>query len=143
MAKGRTPQRDSGTKGQKSSLGTFIILHLVLLVLSLTGILSKLASRQQFMSTPFILLYGAMLLVLAFYALVWQQVIKRLPLTLAYANRAITVVWGIVWGYLVFGEPVSPQMLIGAAFIIVGIVLFATDRDSDRDTKSDGEVPSK
>ena len=83
------------------------------------------------MSQQFVLLYGAVLLILAFYALVWQQVIKRLPLTFAYANRAITVVWGIIWGYLFFGESISPLMLVGAAVIICGIVLYATDDSAD------------
>lgn len=136
MAHGNKKQENAKETTSKPRVGTFVALHLVLLVLSLTGILSKLASRQEFMSLPFILLYGGMLLVLAFYALVWQQVIKRLPLTLAYANRAITVVWGIVWGYLVFNEQVTPLMLAGAAFIIVGIVLFATDKDSAANDKA-------
>lgn len=118
-------------KNHKTVTRTLIALHGVLLVLSLSGVCSKLASRQPFMSQQFILLYGTVLLILAFYALVWQQVIKRLPLTFAYANRAITVVWGIVWGYLFFGESISPLMLVGAAVIICGIVLYATDNSAD------------
>ena len=89
--------------------------------------MSKLASGQVLLSPLFIVLYGVMLVILAVYALVWQQVIKRLPLTLAYANRAITVVWGIVWGALFFGEAITPLMVVGAVVIICGIVLFATD----------------
>lgn len=106
---------------------TLLVLHGVLLVLSLSGVMSKLASGQVLLSPLFIVLYGVMLVILAVYALVWQQVIKRLPLTLAYANRAITVVWGIVWGALFFGEAITPLMVVGAVVIICGIVLFATD----------------
>jgi drug/metabolite transporter (DMT)-like permease len=65
------------------------------------------------------------LLILFVYAIGWQQVIKRLPLTTAYANRGITVVWGIVWGMLFFGEEITLFKLVGAAMIIGGIVLFA------------------
>ena len=54
----------------------------------------------------------------------WQQVIKHLPLTTAYANKAITVVWGILLGFLLFGESITLRQFIGAAVIIVGIVLF-------------------
>ena len=39
-----------------------------------------------------------MLLALVTYAAGWQQVIKHLPLTTAYANKAVTVVWGILAG---------------------------------------------
>ena len=58
------------------------------------------------------------------YAFGWQQVIKHLPLTTAYANKAITVVWGILLGFLLFGESITLRQFIGAAVIIVGIVLF-------------------
>ena len=39
-----------------------------------------------------------MLAALVAYAFGWQQVIKHLPLTTAYANKAVTVVWGILLG---------------------------------------------
>jgi len=118
--KGQQPNR------HPTNLKWLLLLHALMLVFSLTGVMSKLASRQEPLSPAFMGFYGAMLAILAFYALAWQQVIKRLPLTLAYANRAITVVWGIVWGCLFFQEPVTLLMLVGAATIIFGIVLFVT-----------------
>ena len=42
----------------------------------------------------------------------------------AYANKAVTVVWGILLGLAVFGEAVTPRQVIGAVIIICGIVLF-------------------
>ena len=48
-------------------------------------------------------------------AIGWQQVIKRIPLTTAFANKAVTVVWGLVWGALFFREAVTPGKLLGAA----------------------------
>lgn len=120
-------ERGGASGGRTAVPRVLLLLHGVLLVLSLSGVASKLASRQEFLSLPFCALYGVVLLILAFYALAWQQVIKRLPLTFAYANRAITVVWGIVWGVLFFGERVTPPMVMGAVTIIVGIVLYALD----------------
>ena len=64
------------------------------------------------------------------YAIGWQQVIRRLPLTVAFTNRAVTVVWGILWGVLFFQEKVSLTRLLGAVLIMAGVVLFA---------KADGE----
>ena len=40
-------------------------------------------------------------------------------------NKAATVVWGLVFGRVFFGERVSAPKLIGAALIIAGIVLYA------------------
>ena len=66
-----------------------------------------------------------MIAVLGIYAIGWQQVIKRMPLTSAYANKAVTIVWGIIWGALLFHESVTPLKLLGAAIVLVGVVLFS------------------
>ena len=64
---------------------TLLALHLLLLVYSFSGCFSKTAAGQPFLSLKFILLYGGTLVILAVYALGWQQIIKRLPLTTAFA----------------------------------------------------------
>ena len=101
---------------------TLIALHLLLLVYSLSGIFSKNAAREPFMSPIFILLYGGMLVI---YAIGWQQILKRLSLSMAFANKAVTVIWGMVWGFFIFGESVSALNILGAAMVIVGVVLYA------------------
>ena len=110
----------------KTSPITLLLLHLLLMMYSCCGILSKLASGQEFLSLGFILCYGGMIAVLGLYAIGWQQIIKRMPLTSAYANRAITVVWGVVWGIIVFHEGVSILQLLGCALVVAGVALFAT-----------------
>ena len=84
---------------------------------------SKLAARERFLSPRFLLLYCGMLLILFVYALCWQQIIKKIPLTTAYLNKAVSIPWGILWGMLIFGEQVSLRMLIGAVIVIAGVVL--------------------
>ena len=113
------------------NLKVLLMLHGILLILSFSGVMSKMASQQNPFSIMFFAFYGMMLLILAVYALAWQQVIKRLTLSFAYANRAITVVWGIVWGALWFDETITPLMVVGALVIIVGIVLYATAGTGD------------
>lgn len=109
---------------------TFLALHLLLLLYSLSGFFSKTAAAKPFLSWEFILLYSGMMVIMVIYALGWQQIIKRLPLTTAFANKAVTVVWGILWGALLFGEAVTPGKIAGAALIVAGVVLFV---------KADGE----
>ncbi|WP_304425651.1 EamA family transporter [uncultured Adlercreutzia sp.] len=104
---------------------TLIALHLLLLFYSLSGILSKNAAHEPFLSPLFIVLYGGMLLILFVYAIGWQQILKRLSLSMAFANKAVTVVWGMVWGALIFGESISVVNLMGAAMVIAGVVLYA------------------
>ncbi|MDO4183604.1 MAG: transporter, partial [Coriobacteriia bacterium] len=111
-----------------------LLLHALLVFYSLSGICAKLAAGYDFLSVGFVGLYGGMIVVLGIYAIGWQQVIKRLPLTFAYANRAVTVVWGIVWGVVFFGEAITPLKAIGALMVLAGVVLYATS-----DTGEQGE----
>lgn len=111
----------------KASWKTLLALHLLLMLYSCSSVLSKLASGYELFSPPFMLCYGGLIAFLGVYAVGWQQVIKRTPLTAAYANRAIVVVWGLVWGVVVFREGISLSQLIGCAMVVMGIVLFAAD----------------
>ena len=57
------------------------------------------------------------------YAVIWQQILRRMPLTVAYSNKPVTLVWGIIWGSLIFKEEISWNMVLGAAIIFAGIYL--------------------
>jgi len=115
---------------------TYIILHLVLLLYSLSTVFSKLAAGQTFFSPKFILYYAAVIMLLGIYALVWQRVIKKLPLTVAYANKAVTVIWGIVWGALLFSEKITMGKIVGGAFVIVGVIMYsAAGKEGQEDGK--------
>lgn len=107
--------------------------------MSLSGVMSKFAARFEFMSVGFVLCYGAMVVLLGVYALGWQQVIKRIPLTTAYANRAVTVLWGIVWGALLFHEGVNPLKIAGALVVLFGVVLYAVADNSPTTAESSDE----
>ncbi len=118
----------------------FIYLHILLVLYSLSAVFSKLASVEPFLSLKFCVYYGLVLFLLALYALCWQQIIKHLPLTAAYANKAITVVWGILWGIVIFGEMLTPGKIIGAVFVICGIVLYAiSDGKSGENKEATGD----
>lgn len=104
---------------------TFLLLHFLMLLFSFMPIFSKMAGQHPFFSFQFFLYYGIVLLILGIYAILWQQVIKRIPLTTAYANKAVTVVWGMLWGILIFKEHIGLQKCIGAVIIIAGVILYA------------------
>ena len=122
----------------KSERRALIGLHLLLAVYSLSDVCSKTAAGAPFMSFRFLFFYGCVLGLLGVYAIGWQQVIRRLPLTVAFANRAVTVVWGSVWGVLFFQEQVSPLRLVGAALIMAGVVLFARADGRQAEEGKDG-----
>lgn len=109
----------------KKNAGLFLALHICLLFSSLSGVCSKMAANQESL-TGFALWYGGVLVIMGVYAIVWQQILKRLPLTVAYANKPVSLIWGMVWGTLLFGEKITWNMLLGAAIIFVGIYLVVT-----------------
>lgn len=125
---------------RRKRLAVLLALHLLLMLYSTSGILSKTAAKYPFMSPGFILSYGGMIAVLGVYAIGWQQVIKRIPLTTAYANRAVTVIWGIIWGAVLFHEGVSPLKVVGALVVLAGVVLFALVDSEDASATDGGET---
>lgn len=108
---------------QKEKIKSLVYLHILLFVYSLGAVCSKMAGKLPFLSFSFICLYGLVLLDLFVYAIVWQQLLKRLPLVTAYANKAVTVIWGLLWGMLIFKETLSIWNILGAIVIIIGIYL--------------------
>ena len=66
-------------------------------------------------------------MILFAYAIAWQQVLKRLPLVTAYANKAVTVIWGLVLGSAFFQEKITLQKVIGAFIIIFGVYLVVSE----------------
>ena len=81
------------------------------------------AGKSEFLSIRFFFFYGLVLLNLFVYAIVWQQILKKLPLVTAFANKAVTVIWGMLWGMLIFKEKITGWNVLGAAIIMVGIFL--------------------
>lgn len=106
-----------------------LLLHGLFLMYSLGGIASKTASTHEFMSIPFLFFYGLSLVNLVIYAVLWQIVLRKVPLTIAFANKAVVIIWTMLWGALFFGEAISAKMIVGAAIIIVGVCLVVTSNE--------------
>ena len=114
----------SGAEMEKVDKKVFLALHLLLLLFAGTTVLSKLAAGEAFLSLRFCLFFGGEFVLLGIYALGWQQILKRLPLTVAYTNKAVTLVWSLVFGALLFHEQVSLKQILGCALVVAGVVLF-------------------
>lgn len=109
----------------------YLYLHLLLLFYACGSIFSKSAAEKPFLSAAYLVDYGIVLLILMVYAFFWQKVLKRIPLNVAMANKAATVIWGIILGALVFKERITVCNILGAIIIIVGIILVVNaDKES-------------
>ena len=116
----------SEIENKKISLKDFLLLHGVFLTVALGAVASNTAASYPFFSWPFLIFYGLYMASLGVYAISWVQVIKRVPLVTAFSNKAITVVWNMVFGALIFHETITIKSLIAAAIVIVGVVLVVT-----------------
>ncbi|MEG1524165.1 MAG: EamA family transporter [Clostridia bacterium] len=110
----------------KANWKLIALLQLCVLVFSCSSVLEKLASQHPILSWAWIGLYGGALVIIALYALAWQQFLKRVPLTTAYANRAMTMLWSMLFGMLIFQEKVTWNMFAGVLVIAVGIYYVVT-----------------
>ena len=109
----------------------FIILQLVVIVYSLATIPSKLASNEVFLSFRFCLFYGALIVLLGIYAVLWQQILKKFPLTIAYASKATAIIWNMLIGLLVFKERITLFNVIGAFVVVIGIIIMVKGEGSN------------
>lgn len=119
---------DSRKKGKM-----FLLLHLLFFFYSLFGICSRMASAYPFMSKGFIFYYGIVILSLVVYAILWQQIIRRMPLTTAYANKSVTVLWGILWGRCFFDEKITFSKIVGAIIVVIGIIFVVSGKEDGND----------
>ena len=105
------------------SLTWFLILHISVLLNSLSGVASKMAGRYPLMSWGFIFYYGLDLLLIFAFAIVWQQVLKHMSLTFAITNRPVRVIYSLIWSVLIFHERVTPMMIVGVMVILTGVII--------------------
>lgn len=119
----------------KKNFFVYIFLHILLAVYSTAEVFSKLASSEPFGGPKFFLFYGCMIVILGLYAIGWQQILKKMPLTAAFANKSICIIWGSLWGIFLFRESLSVGKVAGIILIIIGIILFETDKKDSPDVK--------
>lgn len=115
----------SGNPEKKSAL-PYIMLHLLLLVYSCCGILSKTAASKDFLSVEWCFFYGIMIFLMGIYAILWQQILKKLPLNVAFSNKAVTLIWSMLWGVIFFKETLSITNIIGAVIVLAGVILMVS-----------------
>lgn len=98
-------------------------MHILFFANSFVGVLSKLAVQQEFLSFKFILYCGLIFFILGLYALLWQQILKVMPLTVAYPNKAVAIIWGMFFGVMIFKEVITITNIIGGVIVLVGVCL--------------------
>ena len=110
----------------KSFIKNIILLQCIIMIYTLSTVAAKFASSEQFLSFRFILFYGIEILILGIYAILWQQIIKKFDLSIAYANRSMSLLWSIVWAIVFFKENITIN-IIGVIIVIIGTMIVNSD----------------
>jgi drug/metabolite transporter (DMT)-like permease len=109
----------------KSKSVKYLALIGINLIYACTSICTKMASRQELLSWPYFFWIAGAIGVMGLYALLWQQVIARMPLSTAYMFKGTSLIFILLISALLFGESITTNNIIGSAIIIAGIVLYA------------------
>ncbi len=112
---------------KKISPKLILALQLVVMLYTLSSVAAKMASGQAFLSLPFIVYYGVEILILGFYAIAWQQIIKHCDLSVAYANRSMGILWSLIWTVLFFHEALTVKNIIGVLIVFAGTMIVNSD----------------
>lgn len=111
-------------------LKQIILLQLAIIIYTISGVMAKMASGADSFG-KLILFFSLDFLFLGIYAICWQQMIKIFPLSVAYANRAIALLWSAIWAKLIFGEMVSVRQMIAIGVVMIGMTIINTEKEAE------------
>lgn len=114
----------------------YIVLIGINMLYACVSLFTKYASQQEFMSWNYTVgLIGA-IGVMGLYAILWQQVLKRVELSMAYMFKGTSIVFIMLLAYVFFGEQITWNNIVGAIIIVGGIVLFANSAEPIANSQS-------
>ena len=110
------------------SVRNILFLCFAVAVYSVSGLFSKMASRHDFLSFPYLLCLGGVVFVLGSYAILWQMALKKVSLNKAYLFRSLGVVYGLAIAFFVFRESITWGNLIGGGIVLGGLLVLMTEK---------------
>lgn len=107
----------------------YIVLIGINMLYACVSIFTKYASQQEFMSWNYMFCLIGAVGVMGLYAVLWQQILKRIELSLAYMFKGTGLIFVMLLAHVLFGEQITWNNVVGAIIIISGIVLFANSAE--------------
>lgn len=102
-----------------------MMLIIAFFIYSTTGVFSKMASTKEFLSISYISLLALVIISMGLYAILWQVILKKVPLNQAFLFKSMTVLFSLSFAFIIFDEDITKRNVIGSCFIITGIVINA------------------
>ncbi len=111
----------------------YILAILAIVFESLSSSVLKFSKDYAFLSPMYLFWFAVAVGIMGLYAIAWQLLLERVPLTTAYLRKGLTYVLIFVWARVFFHEEISVKQMIGMAIIIAGMIISMT---GDRETES-------
>lgn len=114
-------------------LKNIALMQGVIIIYTISSVMSKKASASSGDILRFLFFFGMEFVILGIYALLWQQMIKRFELSVAYANRSMAVFWSMIWAVVFFHDKITVQNVIGVLLVIIGNIIINSDQGEKAD----------
>lgn len=95
------------------------------LVYACTSIFTKLASAEEMFSLPYLMYLMGAVCIMGLYAILWQQVLARIPLSQAYMFKGTSLIFVLLFSAFIFNETITVNNILGSIIIIAGIICYA------------------
>lgn len=99
-------------------------------IFSISSVFMKFASLQNNLLYK-IILYGISIGILGVFSILWQKMLEKFNLTKAYFFKSTTLLWGVIFGVLIFNEKVSYNMIIGIIITLIGVTIIIGDNEHE------------
>ena len=120
-------------KKVRNNVYTYILLQISFFIYALSSFFSKLATYNNVEIKNIIICYVLSVFCLWVNAIIWQQILKKMNLSIAYSNKGVTIIWGLIFGIIFFNEEISFEKITGIFIVILGIfILMRKDENKEK-----------
>lgn len=109
------------------TLKNIILLQAIIIIYTVSSVMAKFASANKETPIKFFLFLGLEFAILAVYAVLWQQMIKRFDLSVAYANRSMAILWSVIWAVIFFHDKITLRNVLGVLLVLLGTIVVNMD----------------
>lgn len=109
------------------TLKNIILLQAIIIIYTMSSVMAKMVSASKDEPFRMLLFLGLEFLILAIYAVFWQQMIKRFDLSVAYANRSMAILWSMIWAVIFFHDEITLRNILGVLIVLVGTMIVNLD----------------
>ena len=100
------------------------ILHSLIFIYSIGCVFGKAASYYSTLNIQFWICYLGMIFILFLYAYGWQKILSSIPMGTAFIHKAAEILWGMIFGILLFNEKLTINKIVGIFIIMLGLLLY-------------------